>query len=59
MKYSTFIGAITGAMLMAPAAMAQNVEQECKTDLRTVDHYSVSVCVPQGNNYLRGGSYGG
>jgi hypothetical protein len=56
---ATLIGAVLGASLMASPAAAQTVERECKTDRWTVEQYPVQVCPPQGNNYLRGGSYGG
>ena len=37
---------------------ALEVQRECKTDRWTVEQYPVATCPPQGNVYLRGGSYG-
>ena len=56
---ATLVGAVLGASLMASPAGAQTVERECKTDRWTVEQYPVATCPPQGNVYLRGGSYGG
>jgi hypothetical protein len=54
----SLIGAVTGAMLMASPAVAEEVQRECKGDLRPVDEYDIYACktfeyplIPKGGAY--------
>lgn len=55
---ASLLGAVTGAMLMASPAAAQDVQRQCKTDLRPVDEFDLYACesveyplVPRGGTY--------
>jgi hypothetical protein len=56
---ATLLGAVTGAMLMASPAVAEEVQRECKTDLRPVDEYDLYACATEEYPLIpKGGAYG-